>query len=85
MSVTHHLKIKPNLYKNIIECQEELEIIHVNKGFKEGDTITLMPFGSAFGTPIPFHLKSITDYREKKGCVVLGIERKQECIETKTY
>lgn len=85
MSVTHHLKIKPNLYKNITECKEQLEIINVNRGFREGDTITLMPYGSAFDTPIPFHLNSISDYREKKGYVVLRIERKQECIETKTY
>ncbi|MCX2854258.1 MULTISPECIES: ASCH/PUA domain-containing protein [Bacillus] len=77
MSVRHHLKILPEYFEALKDGRKTFEIRHDDRGFKEGDTLSLNEWQDGYtGRSIDVHVTYITDFEQKPGYVVLGIQKK---------
>lgn len=75
MSKTHELKILSEYYWDIIEGRKTFEIRKNDRDFKVGDVLILREWNGDFtGLSILVEVTYITDYAQKEGIVVMGIE-----------
>lgn len=73
----HELKIAPEYYEAIINKEKQFEIRKNDRDFKVGDKIELKEFSEDSYThakPIYGRIKYITNYEQKEGIVVMGID-----------
>lgn len=77
MSVRHHLKILPKYFEALKDGRKTFEIRHNDRGFKEGDTLSLNEWQDGYtGRSIEVDVTYVTDFEQKSGNVVLGIKKK---------
>ncbi|QRV09703.1 DUF3850 domain-containing protein [Bacillus velezensis] len=77
MSVRHHLKILPEYFEALKDGRKTFEIRHDDRGFKEGDTLSLNEWQDGYtGRSIEVDVIYITNFEQKPGNVVLGIKKK---------
>ncbi|MED3508027.1 DUF3850 domain-containing protein [Bacillus velezensis] len=77
MSVRHHLKISPEYFEALKDGRKTFEIRHDDRGFKEGDTLSLNEWQDGYtGRSIEVDVKYITNFEQQPGNVVLGIKKK---------
>ncbi|MEC2196342.1 DUF3850 domain-containing protein [Bacillus velezensis] len=77
MSVRHHLKILPEYFEALKDGRKTFEIRHDDRGFKEGDTLSLNEWQDGYtGRSIEVDVTYVTDFEQKSGNVVLGIKKK---------
>ncbi|HFK0261663.1 TPA: DUF3850 domain-containing protein [Listeria monocytogenes] len=75
MSKFHELKILSEYYWDIIEGRKTFEIRKNDRDFKVGDVLILREWNGDFtGLSILVEVTYITDYAQKEGYVVMGIE-----------
>ncbi|KAF6602368.1 DUF3850 domain-containing protein, partial [Bacillus sp. EKM417B] len=75
--VRHHLKILPEYFKALKDGRKTFEIRHDDRGFKEGDTLSLNEWQDGYtGRSIEVEVTYVTDFEQKSGNVVLGIKKK---------
>lgn len=76
--MTHELKTWPEFYEAIITGHKKFEIRRNDRDFKVGDTLVLRECskgGDLTGFSCPVVVTYITDFEQKPGFVVMGIER----------
>ncbi|MEC0390714.1 DUF3850 domain-containing protein [Bacillus subtilis] len=74
--VVHHLKIYPEYYEAVINDLKKFEIRKNDRFFMVGDTLILHEWRDEFtGRKLEAQIIYITDYKQRPGYVVLGIER----------
>lgn len=77
--VVHHLKIYPEYYEAVINDLKKFEIRKNDRFFMVGDTLILHEWMNEFtGRKLEAQIIYITDYKQRPGYVVLGIERIEE-------
>ncbi|RXK26450.1 RNA-binding protein [Bacillus velezensis] len=77
MSVRHHLKILPEYFEALKDGRKTFEIRHDDRGFKEGDTLSLNEWQDGYtGRSIEVDVTYITNFEQQPGNVVLGIKKK---------
>lgn len=77
MSVRHHLKILPEYFEALKDGRKTFEIRHDDRGFKEGDTLSLNEWQDGYtGRSIEVDVTYITNFQQQPGNVVLGIKKK---------
>ncbi|MCG0590589.1 DUF3850 domain-containing protein [Bacillus velezensis] len=77
MSVRHHLKILPEYFEALKDGRKTFEIRHDDRGFKEGDTLSLNEWQDGYtGRSIEVDVTYVTDFEQKSGNAVLGIKKK---------
>lgn len=77
MKKCHDLKIHPLYYTAVMCGDKTFEIRKNDRDFKVGDDIKLLEFADGHHThakPIYGRIRYMTDYEQKEGFVVLGIE-----------
>jgi ASC-1-like (ASCH) protein len=73
----HDLKLLPQFFKAVEEGKKKFEIRKNDRNFHEGDTVILHEWSDAkgyTGYQITKKIGFITDYEQKPGHVVFGLE-----------
>lgn len=80
--MVHELKIAPEYFKNVRTGLKKFEIRKNDRDFKVGDRLSLKEWNGYHytGKSISVVVTYITDYMQKKGYVVLGIERTSRAV-----
>lgn len=74
----HELKVWPEYFRAVQTGDKTFEIRHNDRNFRVGDTMTLKEYDpreeSYTGNDVYRKITYVTDYEQKDGYVVLGIQ-----------
>ena len=78
MKAKHELKIEPKYFEAVKDGRKKFEIRKNDRNYQEGDILVLLEYDKYYeaftGEKITVEISYMTDYAQKDGYVVLGIE-----------